>query len=107
MKRDRVSKVNIFMLRGALFMLSINIRNKKALAIIDKLLVYPPFKSENDRRGIVASVVTKVILALHDEEEINGISAFVRTELSDDKDMKILELENELKRLRAELKKNN
>ena len=87
-------------------MLSIDIRNKKALAIIDNLLIYPPFKSENDRRGIVASVVTKVILALQDEEEIKAISEFVMTESSDDKDIKIRELENELKRLRAELKKN-
>ena len=87
-------------------MLSIDIRNKKALSIIDKLLIYPPFKSENDRRGIVASVVTKVILALQDEEEVKAISEFVMTESSDDKDVKIRELENELKRLRAELKKN-
>lgn len=87
-------------------MLSIDIRNKKALAIIDKLLIYPPFKSENDRRGIVASVITKVILALQDEEEVKAISQFVMTESSDDKDVKIRELENELKRLRAELKKN-
>jgi len=87
-------------------MLSIDIRNKKALGIIDKLLIYPPFKSENDRRGIVASVITKVILALQDEDEVKAISAFVMAESSDDKDVKIRELENELKRLRAELKKN-
>ena len=87
-------------------MLSIDISNKKALAIIYKLLIYPPFKSENDRRGIVASVITKVILALQDEEEIKAISEFVMTDSSDDKDIKIRELENELKRLRAELKKN-
>jgi hypothetical protein len=51
-------------------------------------------------------VITKVILALQDEEEIKAISEFVMTESSDDKDIKIRELENELKRLRAELKKN-
>jgi hypothetical protein len=86
-------------------MLSIDIRNKKALGIVDKLLSYPKFKSENDRRGIVASVVTKVILALEDEEEVKAISAFVTTHADTDKDVKIRELENELKRLRAELKK--
>jgi len=87
-------------------MLSIDIRNKKALEIIEKLLVYPKFKSENDRRGIVASVISKVILALEDEEEILAISAFITTQADTDKDLKIRELENELKRLRTELKKN-
>ena len=88
-------------------MLSIDIRNKKALAIVDKLLSYPKFKSENDRRGIVALVLTKVILALEDVEEIKEISAFVTTHSVTDKDVKIRELENALKRLRAELKKTN
>ena len=88
-------------------MLTIDIRNKKALTIVDKLLSYPKFKSENDRKGIVASVISKVILALEDEEEIKAISAFVTTEAATDKDVKIRELENELKRLRAELKKNS
>ncbi len=88
-------------------MLSIDIRNKKALAIVDKLLSYPKFKSENDRKGIVASVITKTILALEDEEEVKAISSFVTTQASTDKDVKIRELENELKRLRAELKKTN
>ena len=87
-------------------MLSIDIRNKKALEIVEKLLVYPKFKSENDRRGIVASVISKVILALEDEEEITAISEFIRTQADTDKDLKIRELENELKRLRTELKKN-
>ncbi len=87
-------------------MLSIDIRNKQALEIIEKLLVYPKFKSENDRRGIVASVISKVILALENEEEITAISEFIRTQADTDKDLKIRELENELKRLRTELKKN-
>ncbi|MEI6328674.1 MAG: hypothetical protein ACOYN8_00460 [Pseudanabaena sp.] len=86
-------------------MLSIDIRNKKTLEIVEKLLVYPKFKSENDRRGIAASVISKVILALEDEEEILAISDFIRTQADTDKDLKIRELENELKRLRTELKK--